>query len=80
MIKLVTRITLFLFIFAFFSCDGRKEIPFELANNRIILNANVNGTSGRFMWDTGAQISIVSYSTTRQSSAKPRVVCTPSTS
>jgi hypothetical protein len=58
-IKLVTRISLSLFIFTFFSCDGRKEIPFELTDNRIILKANVNGTSGRFMWDTGAQISEV---------------------
>jgi hypothetical protein len=60
--KILTKIILFsFFIFVFFfSCDGRKEIPFELTEgNRIVLNAVINGTRGRFMWDTGAFISVV---------------------
>jgi hypothetical protein len=59
MIKLATRITLFLFIFAFFSCDDPKEISFELTDfNRIAVNAKVNGKSGKLYWDTGSVFSL----------------------
>lgn len=57
--KSIAGIFLFLTVFTLlFSCDGRKEIPFELANNRIILNAIINGKSGKFFWDTGANMSL----------------------
>lgn len=43
----------------FFSCTGEKEIPFELTEtNRIVITAVVNGTKGRFFWDTGAAVSL----------------------
>jgi hypothetical protein len=35
------------------------EIPFALENRRIVLSANVNGTKGRFLWDTGASVSSI---------------------
>jgi hypothetical protein len=41
----------------FFSCGNPKEIPFESTGNRIIVNATINGKSGRFFWDTGTSIS-----------------------
>jgi predicted aspartyl protease len=35
-------------------------IPFELtSNNRIVLDADVNGTKGKFFWDTGSYLSQV---------------------
>jgi hypothetical protein len=37
-----------------FNSPEIKEIPFTLKGGRIILDANINGTQGKFMWDTGA--------------------------
>jgi hypothetical protein len=57
--KPTAKIFLFFAVSIFlFSCDGRKEISFEVANNRIILNAVINGKNGRFFWDTGADVSL----------------------
>jgi hypothetical protein len=57
--KILTKMIFFLFVFLF-SCDGRKEIPFELTEGgEIVVKSNVNGTNGKFMWDTGAFISAV---------------------
>jgi hypothetical protein len=39
------------------------EIPFTLRNNRIILRAEINGTRGNFIWDTGSPISVVNIRT-----------------
>lgn len=39
----------------FVSCDTATEIPFTVSNaGRIVVEANVNGTAGKFFWDTGA--------------------------
>jgi hypothetical protein len=59
--KSTAGIFLFLTVFMLlFSCDGRKEIPFELTEGgRIVVQAEINGTSGRFFWDTGTAISAV---------------------
>jgi hypothetical protein len=35
------------------------EIPFALENRRIVVEAEVNGTSGRFLWDSAATFSAV---------------------
>lgn len=44
----------------FLSCDSPKVIPFTLTNtNRIILEADVNGTKGKYFWDTGSFLSQV---------------------
>jgi hypothetical protein len=37
-----------------------RAIPFSLENGRIVLEAEINGTKGRFMWDSGAHGSIAS--------------------
>jgi hypothetical protein len=43
----------------FFSCNDAKEIPFELTDsNRIVVNAKINGKSGKFFWDTGSAVSL----------------------
>jgi hypothetical protein len=36
------------------ACTSKIEIPFTLTDqNRIVIEANVNGTVGRYFWDTG---------------------------
>jgi len=53
------RLSFFIFIIpVFFSCATNKirtaiEIPFSLINDRIIVDAVVNGRSGSFVFDTG---------------------------
>ncbi|GMO42185.1 MAG: hypothetical protein Ta2F_18200 [Termitinemataceae bacterium] len=37
--------------------SAKVEIPFSLENERMILDATVNGKTGRFLFDTGATIS-----------------------
>ncbi|MDR0645338.1 MAG: hypothetical protein LBG05_10635 [Treponema sp.] len=57
MLKVKTLFSFFIFVL-FFSCDNKKYISFELTeSNRIILNATVNGKSGRFFLDTGSSFS-----------------------
>ncbi len=31
------------------------EIPFEIINNRIVCDVNVNGQKGKFIYDTGSR-------------------------
>ncbi|MDR0784884.1 MAG: retroviral-like aspartic protease family protein, partial [Treponema sp.] len=49
---------IFFLAILFFSCNDAKEIPFELTGNRVVLNAEINGKSGKFFWDTGTPISL----------------------
>jgi hypothetical protein len=43
------------------SCSGggALKIPFVLENGRIVVEADVNGTTGRFIWDSGSNVSLV---------------------
>jgi hypothetical protein len=41
------------------SCVDAIRIPFVLENERIVVEADVNGTAGRFIWDSGASASVV---------------------
>jgi hypothetical protein len=51
--KIKEFFSFFIFVL-FFSCDQKKEIPFELTEyGKIVVTATVNGTKGRFFWDTG---------------------------
>ena len=44
----------------FVSCNSPKVIPFTISTtNRIILDADVNGTKGKFFWDSGSYLSQV---------------------
>jgi hypothetical protein len=39
------------------SCKDSQDtiiIPFELSDNRIVMNVKINGIEGRYFWDTGA--------------------------
>lgn len=61
---MVKNVKLTLFIISIclilLSCDSPKVIPFTLTNtNRIILEADVNGTKGKYFWDTGSFLSQV---------------------
>jgi hypothetical protein len=62
------------FLSIFFSCQKPNnpvyvEIPFRLENNRIIVDAIVNGRKGKFIFDTG---STESYVNTRTINLLPR--------
>jgi hypothetical protein len=65
--KIRTVILYFLFVLVLIipvSCarediPERIEIPFTLENDRLILDATVNGLKGRFLFDTGGTISLV---------------------
>ncbi|GMO33525.1 MAG: hypothetical protein Ta2F_09380 [Termitinemataceae bacterium] len=67
--KLFLRILfLFTLVIIFISCEKiqiqeKVEIPFKLENNRMILDATVNGKTGRFLFDTGATISVIDVNT-----------------
>ncbi|MDR1218812.1 MAG: hypothetical protein LBK73_04295, partial [Treponema sp.] len=39
--------------------NAALRIPFALENERIVVEADVNGTAGRFIWDSGSNISWV---------------------
>jgi hypothetical protein len=41
------------------SCVDALKIPFALENGKIVVEADVNGTAGRFIWDSGSNISWV---------------------
>jgi predicted aspartyl protease len=63
------NISLLLIIIIFYSCSSNKYsknnniiIPFTLENNRIVINATVNGIEGRYFWDTGSFDSITTAS------------------
>ena len=60
------KVYLFLIVNIFFlwECTGKSpgdedkapdkvEIPFVLENGRIVIEADINGTTGRFIFDTG---------------------------
>jgi hypothetical protein len=62
--RVIIRFLLFFVIIFFSSCarediPERIEIPFVLENDRMILNATVNGVKGRYIFDTGGTISLV---------------------
>lgn len=39
--------------------NAALKIPFVLENGKIVVEAEVNGTAGRFIWDSGADVSLV---------------------
>ncbi len=46
-----------------FLCDHRKIFfPFETINNRIVITATINGIEGRYMLDTGVDVSSINVS------------------
>ncbi len=56
----------FLSVLLFSSCSNNENeinIPFALEENRIILEAVVNGQKGRFVFDTGIMNSLINVST-----------------
>jgi hypothetical protein len=60
----VRLVPFFLAALVLFASCGAKEIPFTISNGgRIVLEANVNGTTGKFFWDTGSWVSQVNCRT-----------------
>jgi hypothetical protein len=64
----LTTIALIIFISLLCSCQEQNildyaEIPFNLENDRIVLEATVNGKKGRFVFDTGTTESYVDTAT-----------------
>jgi len=61
---LIQKIFVFLFITNIFRKNNEDiiVIPFKLENNRIVIQATVNGVEGRYFWDTGAPDTITTIS------------------
>ncbi len=52
--RIINLSTIFVFSLLFSACAQNKTIPFELKNNRIFINVDINRKEYPFIYDTGA--------------------------